>query len=337
MAVYTEVPFAEAAALLQRLGLGVLSDLQGIRSGIENTNYYASTANGQWVLTVFERLPREQLPYYLRLMQHLAARGVPVPAPQPDADGEVVHTLAGKPAAVVTRLPGGHRLAPDVLHCAQVGGMLARMHLAGADFSMQQPHLRGLAWWSETVPAVLPHLGRAQATLLGGELAFQQQLGASAAGQSLPTGPIHADLFRDNVMFEPGGERLGQGSRGRERLCGFFDFYFAGVDTFLFDIAVCLNDWCIDLASGVMADERAQAFVAAYAGVRPLTSNEKRLLPAVQRAAALRFWLSRLWDMHLPRNASLLKAHDPRHFERVLRARIAHPWHPDTQPFGTPT
>ena len=320
MAVYTEVPFAEAAALLQRLGLGGLSDLQGIRSGIENTNYYASTANGQWVLTVFERLAREQLPYYLRLMQHLAARGVPVPAPQPNADGEVVHTLAGKPAAVVTRLPGGHRLAPDVLHCAQVGGMLARMHLAGADFSMQQPHLRGLAWWSETVPAVLPHLGRAQATLLGGELAFQQQLGASAAGQSLPTGPIHADLFRDNVMFDD--------TAGPDRLCGFFDFYFAGTDTLLFDVAVCLNDWCTDLDSGRLEDKRAVAFMAAYQAVRALDANEARLLPALMRAAALRFWISRLWDWHLPRSAALLQPKDPTHFERVLQHRIAEPWHP---------
>ena len=320
MAVYTEVPFAEAAALLLRLGLGGLSDLQGIRSGIENTNYYASTANGQWVLTVFERLPREQLPYYLRLMQHLAARGVPVPAPQPDADGEVVHTLAGKPAAIVTRLPGGHRLAPDVLHCAQVGGMMARMHLAGADFSMQQPHLRGLAWWSETVPAVLPHLGRAQATLLGGELAFQQQLGASAAGQSLPTGPIHADLFRDNAMFDD--------TAGPDRLCGFFDFYFAGTDTLLFDVAVCLNDWCTDLDSGRLEDKRAVAFMAAYQAVRALDANEARLLPALMRAAALRFWISRLWDWHLPRSAALLQPKDPTHFERVLQHRIAEPWHP---------
>ena len=320
MAVYTEVPFAEADALLQRLGLGGLNDLQGIRSGIENTNYYASTRQGQWVLTLFERLPREQLPYYLRLMQHLAARGVPVPAPQPDAAGEIVHTLAAKPAAVVTRLPGGHRLAPDVLHCAQVGDMLARMHLAGADFALQQPHLRGLAWWSETVPVVLPHLAREQATLLGGELAFQQQLGASAAGQSLPTGPIHADLFRDNAMFDD--------TAGPDRLCGFFDFYFAGTDTLLFDVAVCLNDWCTDLESGRLEDKRAVAFMAAYQAVRPLDANEARLLPALMRAAALRFWISRLWDWHLPRSAALLQPKDPTHFERVLQHRIAEPWHP---------
>ncbi len=220
MAVYTEVSFAEADALVQRLGLGALTELQGITSGIENTNYYATTARGQWVLTLFERLAPTELPYYLALMQHLAQRGIPVPAPQPAADGSLVHTVAGKPASVVTRLPGGHRLAPGVDHCRQVGRMLARMHVAGASLPVAQPHLRGLAWWAETVPVVLPHLQPAQASLLVDELAFQQELADSALGQSLPKGSIHADLFRDNVMFDD--------TAGPDTLCGFFDFYFAG-------------------------------------------------------------------------------------------------------------
>ena len=320
MAVYTEVGLPEADALFQRLGLGALTELRGIRSGIENTNYYANTARGQWVLTLFERLTPQQLPYYLRLMQHLADQGIPVPAPQADATGALLHTLAGKPAAVVTRLPGGHRLAPDAPHCAQVGEMLARMHLAGDSFALQQPHLRGLAWWVETVPVVLPHVAPAQATLLQDELAFQQALAASPAFAALPQGPIHADLFRDNVMFDD--------TAGPDRLCGFFDFYFAGTDTLLFDIAVCLNDWCTDLASGKLDEGRAAAFMSAYQEVRPLTSAEGRLLPALLRAAALRFWLSRLWDWHLPRDAALLAPKDPAQFERVLRERIANPWHP---------
>ena len=156
MAVYTEVSSTDADALLCRLGLGALTNLHGIRSGIENTNYYASTAQGQWVLTLFERLPREQLPYYLELMRHLAQRGILVPAPQADAQGHLVHTLSGKPAAVVTRLPGSHRPAPGPVHTEQVGAMLARMHRAGADFPLHQPHLRGLPWWEATVPVVLP-------------------------------------------------------------------------------------------------------------------------------------------------------------------------------------
>jgi homoserine kinase type II len=214
-------------------------------------------------------------------------------------------------------------LAPDLDHCAQVGTMLARLHLAGQDFLPTQPNLRGLAWWVETVPLVRPFLADEQRALIDRELAFQQQLAASPAYASLPRGAIHADLFRDNVMFD-------RGDVGHEKLSGFFDFYFAGVDTFLFDVAVCLNDWCIDLDSGAMVDDRAQAFVAAYAGVRPLTSNERRLMPALLRAAAFRFWLSRLWDVYLPRDATLLKAHDPTHFERVLRARVSLPWHPET-------
>ena len=329
MAVFTEVSAAEASAFVARLDVGTLSAFRGIHAGIENSNFFVDTeregVTHHWVLTVFERLSFAQLPFYLHLMRHLAQRGIPVPAPQPDRSGALAHALKGKPATLVDKLGGGHQLAPDVDHCAQVGAMLARMHQAGLDFALVQPNLRGLAWWTETVPLVRPFLGDDQRALIDGELAFQQQLAASPAHASLPRGAIHADLFRDNVMFEPGA------AVGHERLSGFFDFYFAGVDAFLFDIAVCLNDWCIDLASGAMADDRAQAFVAAYASVRPLTSTERRLMPALLRAAALRFWLSRLWDLHLPREATLLLAHDPSHFERVLRARISQPWHPDLE------
>jgi len=319
MAVFTEVSTEQAQALVTHLSLGTVQDLRGIGAGIENTNYFVTTERGEFVLTLFERLTPAQLPYYLRLMQHLAARGLAVPDPQADENGEILHSVAGKPAALVNKLRGGHQLAPDVFHCEQVGAKLARMHLAGRDFPLHQPNLRGLAWWAETVPTILPHVSEAQADLLRSELAFQQQLAASQGYQDLPSGPVHADLFRDNVMFD--------GLPGREQLSGFFDFYFAGNDTWLFDLAVCLNDWCIDLASGRLDETRAQAFVNAYESVRPLTGTEHRLLPALLRAAALRFWISRLWDFHLPRDASLLKAHDPEHFERVLRERIARPWH----------
>jgi homoserine kinase type II len=320
MAVYTEVSFDEAASLVARLGLGELTDLHGIRSGIENTNYFADTAGGHYVLTVFERLTHQQLPFYLQLMKHLAERGIPVPGPKADATGAILHTLQAKPAAVVDRLPGRHHLAPDAAHCASLGTMLARMHVAGADFAMQQPNLRGLAWWTETVPVVVPFLTSDQRALIESELAFQQQLAASAAHAALPRGAIHADLFRDNVMFDaaPDGDVL----------TGLFDFYFAGIDAYAFDIAVCLNDWCIDLGTGRLVEARAAALVEAYAAVRTLTGGERRLLPALMRAAALRFWLSRLWDLHLPRDAALLTAHDPAHFERVLRERVAAPWHP---------
>jgi homoserine kinase type II len=326
MAVFTEVAQCEAREFVSRLAVGTLTGFRGIQAGIENSNFFVDTEQDgvirQWVLTIFERLSAEQLPFYLQLMRHLARRGIPVPEPQADASGALLHCLKGKPAALVNKLGGGHQLAPDADHCAQVGAMLARMHIAGQDFALVQPNLRGLAWWIETVPLVRPHLSPDQRTLIDGELAYQVQLAASPALAGLPRGAIHADLFRDNVMFE-------SGERGHETLSGFFDFYFAGVDALLFDLAVCLNDWCIDLDSGAMVEDRAQALVAAYAAVRPLTSNERRLMPALLRGAALRFWLSRLWDLYLPRDASLLKAHDPVHFERVLRGRIATPWHPE--------
>lgn len=317
MAVFTEVSPAEASALLQRLHLGTLTDMAGCSGGIENTNYFVNTElNGQlqqYVLTLFERLTFEQLPFYLHLMKHLAGKGIPVPDPAADAQGNILHTVQGKPAAVVNRLRGKSELAPSADHCAQVGAMLARMHLAGQDYPRQQPNLRGLAWWNDTVPVVLPYLNPTQAELLQDELRYQNAIATSASYTELPRGPVHADLFRDNVMFDQG------------QLSGFFDFYFAGCDTFVFDLAVCLNDWCIDLATGVQDDVRSTAMVDAYAAVRPLTVAEQALLPAMLRAGALRFWISRLWDWHLPREASVLQPHDPAHFERVLCARRATP------------
>ena len=321
MAVFTEVSAEAAEKLLRDLQLGELRELRGIQGGIENTNYFVtSEQDGQareWVLTLFERLTAQQLPFYLYLMKHLAAKGIPVPDPQGDSNGDILHSVCGKPAALVDRLRGRSELAPQATHCAQVGEMLARMHLAGGDYPRQQPNLRGLTWWNETVPVVLPYIEPAQADLLRSELAYQNHVAASSAYTALPRGPVHADLFRDNVMFD-------EGPQG-PTLSGFFDFYFAGVDTWLFDVAVCLNDWCIDLATGAPDADRSQAFLEAYQAQRPFTAAEHRLLPAMLRAGALRFWLSRLWDFHLPREASMLKPHDPAHFERVLRQRLAQP------------
>ena len=327
MAVYTEVPFAEAAALIERLNLGTLTELRGIQGGIENTNnFVTSERDGQTVehvLTVFERLSAEQLPFYLHLMKHLATHGIPVPEPAADAQGEILHRVQGKPAAVVDKLRGASELAPTAAHCAAVGALLARLHLVGRDFERRQPNLRGLPWWNETVPVVLPFIDDAQAALLRSELAYQNHVAQSSAYLALPRGPIHADLFRDNAMFEDGA------------VSGVFDFYFAGVDTWLFDIAVCLNDWCVRHGGdtdGQPEPALEQAFLSAYEGVRPLTPAERRLLPAMQRAGALRFWLSRLWDLHLPREAAMLQAHDPGHFQRVLRARLPNAPAPSAAP-----
>jgi homoserine kinase type II len=317
MAVYTEITPTEAQDLLHRLDLGNVTSLEGCAGGIENTNYFVTTDKNDYVLTVFERLSFEQLPYYLHLMQHLAKQGIPVPDPAPDATGALLHSLHGKPACVVNKLLGKSELVPQISHCQQVGEMLARMHLAGKDYAREQPNLRSLPWWNETVPVILPHLDAAQKALLLSELAYQNHVFASSAYAALPCGPVHADLFRDNVMFDAG------------KLTGFFDFYFAGNDKWLFDLAVALNDWCLNAdqsgVNGLFNEQNARHFIAAYEKVRPLNAAERQLLPAMLRAAALRFWISRLWDFHLPREASVLKAHDPTHFERVLRQRVNSP------------
>jgi homoserine kinase type II len=317
MAVLTEVSASKAQELLSQLQLGDLLDLQGIQGGIENTNYFLTSSVGAYVLTLFERLTHQQLPFYLHLMKHLAHHGIPVPDPVANSDGDILLTVEGKPAAVVNRLMGRSELAPTPQHCQAVGDMLARMHLAGKDYNRHQPNLRGLTWWNETVPVVLPFLNVSQSSLISSELAFQNHVAKSSAYAALPSGPVHADLFRDNVMFEGTGNAL--------QLTGFFDFYFAGVDTWLFDLAVCLNDWCIDLDTGILHAEKTTALLAAYQAVRPLIAAERQLLNPMLRAGALRFWTSRLWDFYLPREASMLTPHDPTHFERVLRQRLAYP------------
>jgi homoserine kinase type II len=308
MAVFTAVTQESLRDWITQFRLGKVLDLQGIASGIENSNFFLSTEAGEYVLTVFERLSFEQLPFYLNLMRHLAERGIPVPAPVANHDGAILHALAGKPAAIVARLSGSSQMEPRPVHCAAVGAMLARMHLAGRDFDGFQENLRGYRWWIATAPAVTPYLSDAERATLEREMATQVQAHATLY-RDLPAGPIHADLFRNNVMFDG------------ERLTGFFDFYFAGCDTWLFDVAVTLNDWCIALDTGALDMARAQALLAAYAGERPFTDAERAAWPAMLSAAALRFWLSRLYDLHLPREAELLTPHDPTHFLRILRLR----------------
>jgi len=320
MAVYTEVSTKEAQALLRALNLGQLTALQACSSGIENTNYFVSAeCDGQaaeYVLTLFERLTRQQLPFYLHLMKHLAGHDLPVPNPCANAFGGLVFDVHGKPAALVNRLRGKSELNPGPAHVSQVGAMLARMHLAGRDFDQHQPNLRALPWWNETVPVLLPYLSDPQAAMIGRELAFQNHIAASSSYTALPRGPVHADLFRDNVMFEK--------VNGTAQLCGILDFYFAGVDTWIFDLAVCLNDWCIDVQTHTHQTQLAHHLIASYNAVRPLQAAERELLPAMLRAGALRFWISRLWDFYLPREASVLQAHDPTHFEQVLHMRATH-------------
>jgi homoserine kinase type II len=313
MAVFTPVTLDDLTAWMPQFNLGKALAIKGISSGIENTNFFLTTEAGEFVLTIFEKLGFEQLPFYLHLMRHLAERKVLVPAPVANRQGEIIHELHGKPASIVSRLDGESQLAPQPVHCAAVGAMLAKMHLAGTDFTIRQPNLRGLSWWQAATPAVLPYLTPDRQRLLQAELQAQEQFAASALYRQLPSGPVHADLFRNNVMFDG------------ERLTGFFDFYFAGCDTWLFDIAVTVNDWCINLKNGELDLPRVRAMLDAYHAVRPFNDTERQSWQWMLRAGALRFWLSRLYDFYLPREAEMLTPHDPTHFERILRQRLDNP------------
>jgi len=313
MAVFTPVTLDDLSQWIPPFSLGKALAIRGISSGIENSNFFINTERGEYVLTVFEKLTFEQLPFYLELMRHLAQRDVLVPEPIANSQGQIINPLHGKPAAIVTKLAGDCQLAPAAVHCAEVGAMLAKMHLAAQDFPIHQPNLRGLPWWRETAPVVLPYLPADGQQLLHDEMAFQEAFAASDTYRQLPNGPVHADLFRNNVMFDG------------DRLTGFFDFYFAGCDTWLFDLAVTVNDWCIDLDSGVLDNARVRAMLDAYHAVRPFSAAEQTAWQPMLRAGALRFWLSRLYDFYLPRAAEMLTPHDPSHFERILQQRVAHP------------
>jgi homoserine kinase type II len=309
MSVYTSVSEPELQRWLRGYSVGALVSVEPIAAGIENSNYFVTTEQGRYVLTLFERLPATELPFYLELMAHLARHGVPCPAPIADLSDRLLSQLAGKPAALVTRLPGAWQERPGERECAALGALLARMHLAGRSFSGYQENPRGPKWWRSAAREVRPFLDQARAGLLEEELRFQ----ALHRFPDLPRGPVHADLFRDNALFEDG------------RLSGVIDFYFAGVDCLLYDLAVCANDWClIDPAADRRLDEaRTVALLAHYARVRPFDALERGAWPVMLRTAALRFWLSRLHDFHLPRPGMLVHAHDPEHFRDVLALRAA--------------
>jgi homoserine kinase type II len=309
MAVFTQIDEAQLRIWLDLANRGALLSFEGIASGIENTNYFVTTTAGAYVLTLFEKLNASQLPFYLGLMQHLAKAGLPVPQPVVQQGERLFSTFGGKPACLVNRLPGRSVTAPTDVQCAAIGSFVARAHLAARNFDASVDNPRSLSWWQTAAPLVMAFLAPEQQHLLRDEMAAQLAFHAAENYAALPRGPVHADLFRDNALFD--GDRLG----------GVIDFYFAGADTWLFDLAVCINDWCIDHANGAIDSGLATALLTAYAQQRPFGAIETICWPMLLRGAALRFWLSRLYDLHLPRDAALLQAKDPQHFERILLAR----------------
>jgi homoserine kinase type II len=306
MAVFTRVTEADISAWLSDYSLGSLLELQGIPAGIENTNYFVTTSNGRFVLTLFEVLKADELPFYLNLMSHLARHGIPCPAPVANGKNHFLGELNGKPACIVSRLSGKSVTQPSVANCAAVGAMLGQMHNASLSFGSTTENARGAAWRASTAQQVKRFLSAEDAALLESEVALH----ANFPSAELPRGVIHGDLFRDNVLMD--GERVG----------GLIDFYFACNDAFVYDLAITLNDWCMG-AEQRLDETRAQAMLKAYRSVRPLTQAEIDIWPLTLRVAALRFWISRLFDLHLPRDGEMVTPHDPGHFKRILQNHIA--------------
>ena len=309
MSVFTPVSEGQIAGWLKGYSIGTLAALEPIASGIENTNYFVTTSQGRYVLTLFERLSAAELPFYLELMAHLARHGIPCPAPIADLGDRYLSSLNGKPATLVTRLPGDSLSNPGAADCAELGALLARMHLAGRSYGGYAENPRGPKWWRSAAAEVRPFLDSERGARLDAELRFQAQ----HRFPDLPRGAVHADLFRDNALFERG------------RISGVLDFYFAGIDCFAYDLAVCANDWClVDAERDRRLDEpRTLALLGAYHAIRPLAAAERGAWAVMLRAAALRFWLSRLHDLYLPRPGELVKVHDPEHFGQMLVLRAA--------------
>ena len=240
MSVFTTVTPDELSRWLRNYSLGTLVSLAGISAGIENTNYFVATTGGRYILTLFEKLLPDELPFYLGLMAHLSGHGVPCPSPIANLAGEFLGELNGKPAAIVTFLGGKEVLEPQAPHCAEVGRLLARLHLAGLSYPRTMANPRGPRWWRAAMPEILPFLARDDAATLEDEIRFQ----ARHRLADVPRGVVHADLFRDNVLFEDAS------------IAGVIDFYFACNDVLLYDVAIAVNDWCLD-ATGALDTARA--------------------------------------------------------------------------------
>lgn len=306
MSVYTRIERNDLEEFLQHYPLGTLTHFEGIRAGIENTNYFVTTRQGQFVLTLFEQLSYNEIPYFLDLMAFFSEHGVPSAHPLADHQGCYLRVLHGKPAALVQRLSGASTEHPSAAQCRALGDALGRMHEVGQSYPQQRVNSRGPHWWRETMSKVLPHLVGNDAHLLQEEVHFQSAYSTTL----LPRGVVHADLFRDNALF------VG------DTLTGIIDFYYACNDVLLYDVAVTVNDWCSQ-PDGALDATLSAALLGAYQQRRPFDTAEQGAWPVMLRAAALRFWLSRLHDLHFPRAGEITHTKDPEVFKRILLKRKA--------------
>lgn len=302
MSVYTEVLRDDLIAFLSHYAVGNLINYEGISDGIENTNYFVTTEQGQYVLTLFEQHGFDVMDYYLDVMTFFYQNGIPSAHPEADKQGHYLKTLSGRPAALVGRLPGrGLAEVATKEQCHAIGEILGKMHVAAQGFEQRKASERGAQWRLTTAQKVLPFLSQEDAQLLTDELVFQAHYNDLA----LPAGLTHSDLFRDNALFDG------------NNLTGIIDFYYACDEYWLYDLAVTVNDWCVD-ESGTIDDLRYQSLMSAYSQQRPLSVAESQHWNLVLRAAAMRFWLSRLQDKYFPREGELTQVKDPNAFRHIL-------------------
>ena len=308
MSVYTVVKRDQLITHLKQYSIGQLVDFQGISSGIENTNYFVTTTDGEFVLTLFEELKAEELPYFLKIMDCVSNSGVPSAHPIADNNNNLLNTLNGKPAAFVEKLAGSDIEKPNTDQCSVVGKTMAELHLATQTLDLHRENSRGATWREQAAELLIPLIDDDSAELIHSELLFQ----AAYNNLDIPIDIIHADLFRDNALFS-----------GNE-LSGVIDFYYACNDYLMYDIAVAVNDWCIG-ENGLLDSAKFKAFIKSYQAVRPFSEAEIKHWPVIIRAAAFRFWLSRLRDVHFPKEGEMTHLKNPDAMKEILNARREFP------------
>ncbi len=311
MSVYTTIDENELKSFLANYNAGELVDYQGISDGIENTNYFVNTSHGRFVLTIFEHHTFEEMQYYLNLMHHLADHEVPSANPVADKQGHYLSHFKNKPIALVERLNGGSTVTTTINHCEQLGAAMGKMHTAGLSYTAHQENPRGPAWCQHTAHKVIEKLSQGEQQMLDDEIHFQKANNSFGRHADLPRGVIHADLFRDNALWDA------------DQFSGIIDFYYSCDDVLLYDLAVTANDWCVNEDLSLNRD-KVFALLSYYNKHRPLNENEQAYWPAMLRAGALRFWLSRLYDKHFPRDGELVHTKNPDEFKTILADRIQH-------------
>ncbi len=310
MSVFTPLNFEEVRVWLRNFDIGEIVALKGIAAGITNTNYFVVTQNNRYVLTIFEKNTLSELPYFVVLMTHLAQHNILCPTPIFDKNGVALHLLKNKPALMVSCLQGKDIATPNLAQVGQVATALAKLHVAAKKFTQTGVNQRGQDWFIKTARQVAPKMFSADAQLLKTELQYQLSIDTS----QLPHGVVHGDLFRDNVLFDD------------DQLGGFIDFYYACNDVLAYDVAIAVNEWCLhhngsDL--GNIDSQKLSHFLRQYEGLRPFSALEQQMWPALLRRAALRFWLSRLYDFYYPADGALTHTKDPNHFKNILQQHIA--------------